>query len=158
MSDPKDQIRTVVFLDIDGVLNDAQPVDNIPTTTPGWVDLIDESRVALLNDLLERTHAEVVLSSSWRQIHSLEQMQAILEQAGFQGELVDQTPVIAKARGQQIAAWLAKNDQYIDRFVAIDDSMYMDPLPPDRRVQTSGRRGGITEDERDEAIEKIERQ
>jgi hypothetical protein len=158
VNDESDDIRTVIFLDIDGVLNDAKPIDSIPTETLAWVALIDEARVTLLNEVLAATDADVVLSSSWRQVHTLEDMQHILEQAGFEGTLVDQTPVIAKTRGQQIAAWLAKNDQFIDRFVAIDDSTYMNPIPPDRRVKTSGRRGGLTEDERDEAIEKLERQ
>lgn len=147
--------RTVVFLDIDGVLNDAQPVASLPTTQRGWAELLDEERVALLNRIVDQTDAEVVVSSSWRQVHSLDELQELLEMAGFTGTLSDETPVLARARGEQIQAWLADHRGEVSNYVALDDSPHMDPLPSDRVVQTSGTRGGIVESEADEAIRKL---
>lgn len=150
--------RTVIFLDIDGVLNDAEPVQALPTGKTQWAKLLDRERVSRLNEIIESTGAEVVLSSSWRQVHSLDEMQDILEIRGFEGRLVDQTPVINETRGQQIEAWLARHRDDVARYVAIDDSPFMSPLPRTHCVKTSGRRGGMTEDERDEAIRKLESQ
>lgn len=160
MSDESDNEtgRTVIFLDVDGVLNDAQPIAALPTTQSGWAALIDEERVSLLNDIIDATSAKVVLSSSWRQVHSLDDMQSMLERRGFDGKLVDETPIVDKTRGEQIQAWLAMHRGEVERFVAIDDSPFMAPLADENRVKTSGRRGGITESERDEAIRKLRKQ
>lgn len=50
-----DGFKKVIFLDIDGVLNDDKGDGNI-----------DEDKVALLSDIVKKTNAEIVLSSSWR--------------------------------------------------------------------------------------------
>ena len=147
--------RKVIFLDIDGVLNDAEPIQALPTRQSQWARLLDPERVSRLNDIIDATGAEVVLSSSWRQVHSLDDMQELLETRGFEGRLVDETPVINETRGQQIQAWLARHGDDVGRYVAIDDSPFMSPLPHERCVRTSGRRGGITEEEKDEAIRKL---
>lgn len=154
----KSTLETIVFLDVDGVLNDAQPVTKMPTGASEWLQLLDEERVALLNDIVDATGARVVLSSSWRQVHALDEMQELLEAAGFRGELLDATPEIAKARGEQIEAWLDDHGAEVERYVALDDSAFMNPIPNDNKVKTSGRRGGLTQGERDEAIRKLEAQ
>jgi hypothetical protein len=153
-----DDGRTVIFLDIDGVLNDAEPIQALPTRQSQWARLLDPERVSRLNDIIDATGAEVVLSSSWRQVHSLDDMQELLETRGFEGRLVDETPIVDKTRGEQIQAWLAMHRGEVERYIAIDDSPFMEPLAEENRVKTSGRRGGITESERDEAIQKLQEQ
>jgi hypothetical protein len=82
----------------------------------------------------------------------------MLERRGFDGVLVDETPIVDKTRGEQIQAWLAMHRGEVERYIAIDDSPFMEPLAKENRVKTSGRRGGITESERDEAIQKLQEQ
>lgn len=127
----------VLFLDIDGVLND----------TIGAI--LDEERVALINDVVRKTGANVVLSSSWAHTHGVDDVLKRLRGAGFVGKVVGRTRR-GETRGEEIQAWL---DDALDVvvFAAVDDSAFMHPVS-DRWVKTSGRRGGITREEADEAI------
>ena len=59
----------VIFLDIDGVLNTSQTFikrKHIWETTGIWTLEIDEFRVEYLKRIIDRTGAEVVLSSTWK--------------------------------------------------------------------------------------------
>jgi len=84
----------IIFLDIDGVLNhelffkersmtdrknDLSPKENY------YLSMIDENKVGLLNTLIENTSAKVVISSSWRKAHSLNDMRDLLKTKGLKG-------------------------------------------------------------------------
>ncbi|MBN8615980.1 MAG: hypothetical protein J0L92_35645 [Deltaproteobacteria bacterium] len=78
----------VIFLDFDGVLNadtgddrDASVVDEL--WSAAWLDSV---MVARLSDLTDRGAACVVISSSWRQRRSREELSAMLASLGFGGE------------------------------------------------------------------------
>lgn len=136
----------LLFLDIDGVLNHR-----------GWLvsanwrhiqagargerfDLaqaqIDPSRVALLNDICERTGCKVVISSTWRLAHPEARMVELLGNAGFKGEVIGYTPDLDTERGLEVAAWLRHNAGPDARFVILDDNADMGALLH-RLVQTS---------------------
>lgn len=58
MPSHKDDFDKVIFLDIDGVLNNDKHVPGTP--------VIDESRVAYLAYVVASTNARIILSSSWK--------------------------------------------------------------------------------------------
>ncbi len=129
---------SLIFLDIDGVMN------NMTWLRQQWDagidpsrlrrELLDPASIAVLNEIVVTTKAEVVISSSWRYGRKLEDMQIILEKNGFTGQVIGMTSTnhegVAKTlgmwgeriqRGHEIQAWLKlwyKNDPY----VVIDDS------------------------------------
>jgi hypothetical protein len=112
--------RRVIFLDIDGVLAPIRQWDR-------YGDL-DPSCIAVLNDIVARSGADVIVSSTWRYGRTVAELQAMLDAAGFAGRVVDATPVGEPGtdRGDEIAAWLVHNS--VTDFVIIDDHFDMGTL------------------------------
>src|SRR5262249_19224116 len=112
--------RRVIFLDIDGVLAPIRRWDR-------YGDL-DHACIQVLNDIVERAAADVVVSSTWRYGKTVAELQSMLDAAGFVGCVVDKTPVGAPGadRGDEISAWLAEHA--VDGYVIIDDHVGMGEL------------------------------
>jgi len=136
----------VLFLDIDGVLNSTDWYKRRPSPNLS----IDPDATARLRGLLERTDARVVISSTWRILHTLPRIQAILAANGL-GEfhamrIIGATPVIPETsvlgprmgRGKEIAAWLHLVP--VDTFAIVDDDSDMGNHI-DRLVQTTHEHG-----------------
>ena len=125
--DGRDGSRRVIFLDIDGVL---APILN----SLRYGDL-DRACVGVLNEIVARSGADVVVSSSWRYGKSVPELQQILEDYGFTGRVVDKTPTEGRGsdRGEQIAAWLTEHP--VAGCVILDDHRDMGALL-DHLVQT----------------------
>jgi hypothetical protein len=124
--------RRVVFLDIDGVLAPIRRWDR-------YGDL-DPACVRVLNEILARGGAEVVVSSTWRYGKTIAELQEMLEAEGFTGRVLDKTPTGAPGaeRGEEIAAWLAAHA--VVGYVIIDDHADMGDLRA-RLVQTQPAQG-----------------
>ncbi len=98
----------VIFTDIDGVLN--------PIGTRGW----NKSSIILYNNLCLEYDLKAVISSTWREHHTIEELQKRFSDQGITVEIYDYTPVILGAdRGQEIKKWLETNQ--VDNWVIIDD-------------------------------------
>lgn len=103
----------VVFLDIDGVLN------NFALIRANGFDYIDEAMVRMLGSLVGQTGASVVLSSFWR----LDPKdRALVDRAlGVAGmAVVDRTPSIPGDRAAEISQWLRSKPE-VRRFAILDD-------------------------------------
>lgn len=130
----------IIFLDFDGVLNDTKCITRVPTMLGRkWGhDSIRTYLVRDLNEIIRQTGAKVVVSSSWRQVFDASELQQILCEAGFEGEVIDTTPVMCENnrfsdegrfydRADEIRAWLYLRDndggrnEPIDGFVVLDD-------------------------------------
>jgi hypothetical protein len=116
----------IIFLDFDGVLNSHAWFAARRDSTQ-----LDPAAVALLNQLIERTDAQVVVSSSWRIGFSRLELEAGLRQVGFAGTVLDVTPNLreAYARGKEIALWRMQN-RHVGPFVILDDDSDMGELMP----------------------------
>jgi hypothetical protein len=122
----------VVFLDIDGVLAPIRQWDR-------YGDL-DPACVQVLNEIVTRGGADVVVSSTWRYGRTVAELQAMLDAHGFAGRVLDKTPtgLSGAGRGQEIAAWLAEHA--VDGYVIVDDHADMGALGA-RLVLTQPARG-----------------
>ncbi len=138
----------VIFLDIDGVLNStaafergAWMVDDDGQIRHGMLG-IDPENIPPLREILDRSGAEVVLSSTWRLSATGPERTALnLKRAGLPLDFIGVTPSGGGERGPQIQEWLdAWNDSCpedpISHFVILDDSSDMAHLMP-HLVQTS---------------------
>lgn len=116
------EILRIIFLDIDGVLNhelfyrDRYEGKNDAKSREYPLSEIDFVSVGYLNQLVLDTGAKVVISSTWRSGRSTEELQDILNQAGFVGEVIDKTPSLrnlgdAVLRGNEIYKWLKDNEE-----------------------------------------------
>ncbi len=143
----------LIFLDIDGVLNSTRWL--ITASKDGTLAIpsrehIDPAAVGVLNQIVKHTRAKVVISSTWRKIHTLEQMRAILKKYDFEGEVIDVTPDFFAlrhqrsgkpyVRGDEIHSWLEQNECLGVPFVILDDDQDMGIL---RRhlIRTTGEDG-----------------
>ena len=134
----------IIFLDIDGVLNsdvymasdeyfnsckDAGIKDHrsYEVVTKAHHLHLDPSAVKLLNSLVEKTEAKVVLSSTWRLIYSLEDLNAMLTRRGATFEVTDKTPskMSFRLREFDVQEYLSDLKHYKgvvpESFVILDD-------------------------------------
>ena len=134
----------VIFLDVDGVLNSMQDRFSQSLKT------IDH--LLLLQELVYKTGAKIVLSSSWRGIPSLRKVvETKLKE--INAEIIGVTKSLPGSRGSEIKDWLDSSPEPIEAFVILDDDQDMDDLF-DHLVQTSTERG-LTRVEMEEALEKL---
>lgn len=135
---------SVVFLDIDGVLNHtgvyAECAKRPGQTDPD--DWIDPECVARLDTLCAATSASLVISSSWRiYLKTAEGVAKVLRTRGLRAPVVGATPSLAPdssglfPRWREIETWLAEHPE-VTSYVIVDDTNW--PLfPPSRFVRTN---------------------
>ncbi|CAB4196772.1 hypothetical protein UFOVP1290_292 [uncultured Caudovirales phage] len=126
----------LIFLDIDGVLNSnrymksPQYFDETKDYDPRGMEIINKAHhthlnpeaVRLVNLLVDKTGAEVILSSTWRNRYSIDEMNAMLSMRGATFKIVGITPVFFsfRGRGGEIKDFLEDLDGEIT-FVILDD-------------------------------------
>jgi hypothetical protein len=129
----------VIFLDVDGVLNQDPDGDH---------QIINPKNVQVLNWLIERSKAFIVLSSAWRHVLDLEEFKQEMRAQGFKfpERIVDATP-FGGARGDEIRNYLDMDDERtrlggkkVSSFVILDDNEDMADQR-DRLVQTNPQTG-----------------
>jgi hypothetical protein len=101
---------------------------------------LDPTCIAVLNEIVTRGRADVVVSSTLRYGRTVSELQAMLQAQGFAGRVVGTTPtgLPGADRGDEIAAWLAEHA--VSGFVIIDDHVDMGALR-NHLVQTDSARG-----------------
>lgn len=109
----------VIFLDIDGVLN------VIPQGRDEYGAIFHEHFVENLRELIEKTGAKIVISSTWR-LSGLSIMKEMWEKRDLPGEVIDITPSLMRergstlCRGDEIQLWLDEHPE-VTNYVYIDD-------------------------------------
>lgn len=109
----------IIFLDIDGVLNHQLYYEKVKQAGFGRArNMLDEGSMSRLNELCKSTEAKVVISSTWRLGKTVEQLQKILEDAGFTGEVIGKTESLNHGkfgdcilRGNEILHWIKEHDK-----------------------------------------------
>lgn len=152
----------IIFLDLDGVLNcqlfyeesmwHKLLLDKIPlyrqvkkllrkllkkkdiTKMEYYASQLCKNRIAMLNDLCKETNSVVVISSTWRNNKTVDELQHILNNSGATFKIIDKTPFTGYERGTEISKWLKDNINkeehgclYFDfyRYAIIDDDSDM---------------------------------
>lgn len=147
----------VIFLDIDGVLNSAV-YDRQRTEKDGN---IDKTRLALVKELVDKTEAKIVLSSSWRNHWEKnadecdevgKEIVSDFASAGL--EIYGKTPKVGYLeRSEEIRMWLNENP-VVEGFVIFDDNGYGWGDLSDNFIQTNYRIGrGLEQEHIDKALE-----
>lgn len=147
----------VIFLDIDGVLNDVESKTREPK---GYIG-IDDAKVRLLRKIVEETKANIVLTSTWKKWweHNDEDcdtsghyMNQKLRKE--QLRIIDKTDYMNE-RGQGISEWLVKHPN-VTAWAVLDDDVFDDfeeyGIMP-HLVKTDFHRGGLKETHVERAIQ-----
>ncbi len=112
----------ILFLDIDGVLNSTQwyNSDSCIALGKSVKRYFDPVCVGNLNRIVAETQCRVIISSSWRLLKELQELQNIFYVVGFKGKIYGKTPMSSSynmenpiPRGLEIQEWL---DSHTNKF------------------------------------------
>ena len=149
-----------IFLDVDGVLNTSRTQRRLACSNE--FTFVDTRKVLRLRDIVERTGAKLVLSSTWRfgalpNAFFLER-EALRELVAEFRRLrcplwFDVTPYLPHAkRWQEINAWLMNHDT--DDFIILDD-VGEELKPFDDKLVLTNMRDGLTKERAELAIKML---
>lgn len=117
-------LRRIIFLDLDGVMDSRTHniylnKHNLPEKDEFGI-LFSPECIAALKHITDNTDAEIVLSSSWKHIMSLQQLQQMWQQLQLPSKVIDVTPTCSRNRGDEIHRWLCLCPDPC-QYVIIDD-------------------------------------
>ena len=159
-------MKKIIFLDIDGVLNTALWHSRAEKLKDEYGYLFDPNAVANLAEIIDKTGAEIVISSSWK-FMGLSVMQEMWKKRNLPGKIIDVTPntvsdellvnvdldnmEIYNIRGQEIKEWLMLHGKDVSHYVILDD---MDDILPEQEPHFvwTDPEVGITEENAEQAI------
>jgi hypothetical protein len=147
----------VIFLDIDGVLNNNSWLSNQQN-----YDKFCPNNVKIFNYLIKGTDAKVVISSTWRLYPHLD-LKKIFKDQGVDCDIIGFTPDLSKQengiyrgviKGAEIWMWILNwNGEKIESFIIFDDEDDMGTLK-ESLIQTNAD-FGITLKDALSAIDKL---
>lgn len=151
----------VIFLDVDGVLNDVATEDRTPDHFVGLSDVM----IANLAHIVKETNAKVVLVSTWKSEWDQEPSNRTVDGQYLDTRLSehgitisDKTTDYISDRGNGIASWL-KDHPEVEQWVVLDDDVFFDyaecGIMP-HLIRTFYYCGGLTAELADQAIKKLE--
>ena len=162
-------MRKIIFLDIDGVLNSMDYFEQTKDCK-GYTE-INHEKVKLLKKIVDRTGAEIVLSSTWRDLGKRKNepehpMYKYLSDTlkEYDMEIIDHTPYIGQDRPKEIRAWLDNQQDKDIQFVSLDDDFqkhkYDEAGIGDCLVRTSfyEKDGGLRKEHVEKAVEILNRE
>ena len=150
-------INNIIFLDIDGVLNSDKYFDSIDNKEcMNLVDRlmldIDMSKVKLLLEVINKTNAKVVITSSWRRMKLYPYIKERLISMGL--PVVGETLFIEGRRGEEIKSYLLENR--VSNYCIIDDEVFKDYKElEDYLVVTDFYEDGLTIDHAKGVVKKL---
>lgn len=140
----------VVFLDIDGVLNNYRTTSQSPEGYRG----VSTKLVRRLKNIIKSTDSVIVLTSTWKESSDAELAYLYKRLGGM--KIVDSTSIVDNRsflRGTEIRNWLKKHED-VEHFVILDDFDFNykeeDLIP---YLVLTNPENGLTDDDVLEAIE-----
>ena len=120
--------QTILFLDIDGVMNDGSVMSCPPYNTEEMTKEFIGWSIEPVNQLyrvLNETNCSVVISSSWRKLMPFELFNEMFDLYGLPKVVIDMTPARFSdgVRGGEIRSWI--NEHQPKRFAIVDDDTDM---------------------------------
>lgn len=146
----------VIFLDVDGVLNSNDWLEN---NTVRKENGVNPEKVKLLAEIVQNTNATVVLSSTWRYIPEHPMFAYLTDILGKNGIKIHSfTPKLDGDRPKENEAWIDKQTEEV-QFISIEDDFSEDDYRKygieDCLVRTSyyGKCGGLQRNHVEKAIQ-----
>lgn len=136
-------MQRVLFIDFDGVLTSEgytrQCIFECRRENMFGIDWFDPSCVSALEDIVRKTHASIVISSSWREL-GITKLRQLWENLSMPGRLLGTTPVWIVDKKESILSWLDSHD--CEYYAVVDD----DDLSMEKQLKTDARTG-LTEND-----------
>jgi hypothetical protein len=155
----------VIFLDIDGVLNSQEFLQNNKSES------IDRRNVSVLKNVINKTGAVIVMSSAWRlwfddimmpiegysqhlyDIFSEFDIKIFAKTPDFSTEEIRAKKTFSRVKAKEILAWLNENQSF-DKYVVVDDLDLINEEINAHLVRINGQ-VGITEEDAMRVIDMI---
>lgn len=147
----------ILFLDFDGVLNsrswferNREAVINATDFFNRAVEQLDPAAVQLVSSFVEAHDLGVVVSSTWRRLHTLDELNRMLQLRGWTAApVMDVTPTVRTFfRGDEINTWLANHPEVTEHVILDDDGDFH----PDQNLVRTSMETGATHEHIDLAI------
>ena len=106
----------VIFLDVDGVLNNDGYFERTKNEKQNRIELDDEN-IKYLKEIIGLTGAKVVVTSTWKELRIYSKLISYLKTFGI--EVYDKTVHMSYNRGDEIREYLSTHE--IDNFIILDD-------------------------------------
>lgn len=104
-------MKKFIFLDFDGVMDTTHHCNWLYHEGQPEADrygtVFDPDCIRNLEDIIERTDAEIVVTSSWKDVMSYEQILQMWKDRNLPGFVMDVAPTCSNHRGDEIASWLS---------------------------------------------------
>lgn len=115
----------IIFLDFDGVMDtesyDSYLVNNNIPNVDEYGPVFAPECVKTLENILNATGAQIVVSSTWKECMTLEEIREMWKKRNLPGYILDVTPnVNPHFRGDEINAWLERQKEEC-LYAIIDD-------------------------------------
>lgn len=109
-------MKCVIFLDFDGVMDteayDSYLVQNNMPNVDEYGPVFDPECVNTLETILNAIGAQFVVSSTWKEFMTLEEIREMWKKRNLPGYILDVTPnVNPHFRGDEINAWLESQEE-----------------------------------------------
>jgi len=138
-------MQKVIFLDIDGVLNPKYWRKENNHSQDQYGNVFNPDAVANLAEIIDKTGAKIVISSSWKCM-GLTKLQQMWKRRKLPGEIIDVTPDYMSddlllnedmtelnylyRRGCEIKGWMIQHGKDVSHYAIIDD---MDDILPEQQ-------------------------
>ena len=149
----------IIFLDFDGVMDTARyelilRISGRPSVD-AYGTIFDPECVWNLKQIIDKTGAKIVVSSSWKDLLSFEVLLDMWEKRGLPGEVIGTTPYTLKCRnrGDEIDLWLKEcpeecqyvilddidgsnfNEHQLERLVVVDAVKGLDEVAAEKAIE-----------------------
>ncbi|SFT59754.1 hypothetical protein SAMN05421857_1965 [Chryseobacterium formosense] len=123
----------ITFIDIDGVLNNAEYYKNKSLHSHHKeTSHFDSNNVNALNRIVESTGAKIVISSAWKLLKTLDEIKNLFNDIGIKAEIIGATESLhykdtfeLAPRGLEILKWIRDHHKSLEggleNYVIIDD-------------------------------------
>lgn len=154
----------ITFIDIDGVLNNAEYYKNKSLHSHHRENShFDSNNVNALNRIVESTGAKIVISSAWRLLKSLDEIRNLFSDIGIKAEIIGATESLhykdtfeLAPRGLEILKWIRDHHRTLkgglENYIIIDDEDDILDIQEKHFFQIDDK-VGLTEANADEIIE-----
>jgi hypothetical protein len=124
----------LIFISTDGVLTNQNYINLISSRGRNYMinlqNQIDKNKISLLNYLVSKTKAMVVLSGAWRLSSSLDKLNEMLAKSGARFTAVDTTPYLCRLENGKEADYVDELTKYLERMkrkdIPVEDFVILD--------------------------------
>lgn len=127
----------VIILDLDGVMITTKPWESDFILADDFAEF-NQKAVAKLNQLLQETGYDIVLSSARRYAHDIDQMNEFFKTRGIEGQIIEYLPLYDRnlmySRYDEVMRFIMKHRP--EHYLVIDDDKSLAKLGNDKWLKT----------------------